>query len=349
MPTNNRVSPDRLRSFCRQVLQKLQMNPESASMVADSLVDANLRGIDTHGIARLPNYVARIRAGGIDPKAEVTVVSDKQSVVVMDGHQGAGQVAATLGMRTCVERTRTHGIASVAVRNSNHLGTLSYYARMALPEEMIGVAVSGAGPGLAPWGGAEPLLGSNPWSVAVPAGNHPPVVVDMANGVVIAGKIRAAAERGESIPLGWALDQNGRPTQDAKAAMAGSVFPFGGAKGAALTLMLELMASVLTGAEYSTGVGDLGELPRPQRVGHLFLAMRVDYFLPPDQFHSRVDDLLDRLVNSRVAEGHTDIRIPGARGERTSAERSTGGIAVPPQLQEQLDKLAADLGVEKIT
>jgi LDH2 family malate/lactate/ureidoglycolate dehydrogenase len=347
MNATGKVALSELRSFCEEALQRLGVSAGNAAVVADNLLDANLRGIDTHGIARLPNYAARIRSGGIDPKGEVTIVSDRPSVIVLDGNQGPGQVAAARGMRMAIERARERGIASAAVRNSNHLGTLSYFALMALPEEMIGFAVSGAGPGLAPWGGAEPLLGSNPWSVAIPAGKHPPIVVDMANGVVISGKIRAAADRGEPIPGGWALDSAGRPTTDAKAAVAGSVFPFGGAKGSALTLMLEVMASVLTGAAYSTGVGDLSELARPQRVGHLFMALRIDHYLPPDEFRSRADDLLDKLVSSRLAEGHSEIRIPGARGARMQEERTAEGIPIPAGVRDQLNKLAAELGMER--
>lgn len=342
------VSADRLRRFCAAALERVGVPQKDAGMVADNLVDADLRGIDTHGIVRLPNYIARVRAGGIAANAPVTVVSDSSSIVVLDAHDGFGQVAGTRAMRLAIDRAGEHGIAAVAVRNSNHLGTLAYYARMAVGHEMVGLAVSGAAPGIAPWGGAEPLLGSNPWSIAFPVRGHAPLVVDMANGVVIAGKIRAAAERGDPIPRGWALDRDGLPTEDARAAAAGSVFPFGGAKGAALTLALEVLASVLTGAAYSTQIPELSQTERPQRLGHFFLALRVDRFLPVEEFHDRLGDLLNCLEHSRVAAGRDRIRIPGVRGESAMAEHLAHGIPIPPRLLDQLARLADDLGIEHL-
>ena len=343
------VSPTQLHHFCCRVLERLGVPPQDARVVADHLVDADLRGVESHGVVRLLQYARRIREGGLSPVTRLTPVSDQGTVVVLDAHGGIGQVAGLQAMQLAIQRARAHGVGVVAVRESNHLGVMGYYARLAAAQEMVGFAISGAAASIAPWGGAEPLLGSNPWALGVPARRHPPLIIDMANTVVIAGKVREAAEKGEPIPPGWALGPDGLPTQDARQAMQGSLLAFGGVKGAALTLGWEVLASVLTGAAYSTDIPALTDMGRPQRLGHLFVALRIDAFLPLETFYARVDDLLDRLKASRAAVGQTAIRLPGERGEQLAASRRVDGIPLPEGLWARLDGLAAELGVEGLS
>jgi LDH2 family malate/lactate/ureidoglycolate dehydrogenase len=316
---------------------------QDAAIVATNLIDSDLRGIDTHGIVRLPGYVERIRAGGILTSAELTVVEDSGSIITLDAHGGFGQVAATRGMQLAVERARENGIAAAAVRDSNHVGALGFYSRMAVEDDSIGIAVSGGSAFIAPWGGTQALLSTNPWSMAFPADRNVPLVVDVSNAVALSGAVAAAADRGEQIPLGWALDADGSQTTDARA--VASLMPFGGPKGAALTLALEVLASGLTGATYAKDVPVYEEYDEPQRLGHLFVALRIQRFLPFGQFTRRLDELIDALHASPAASGHAEVLIPGERGAKNYTERSLSGIPIRPTLAAQLIGLAAELGI----
>lgn len=338
-----------LQAFCVRVLEALGASSSDARIVADSLVDADLRGLDDHGVpARLPNYVARLRAGGIVPDGSRRVVADAGAVIGFDAGDGFGQVAAREGMQVAMDRAQLHGIGIVGVHRSNHLGALSYWTRMATQAGTVGFAVSGAAARIAPWGGAEPLLGTNPWSVGFPtAGDAPPFVVDVSNGAVLSGELVRADEAGEQIPVGWALDQDGRPTRSPKSGMIGSMLPFGGAKGAALTLALEVLASVFTGAAFSRHVPDLNDLEQPQRLGHVFAALPVDAFVTADAFTSRLEELLGWIEHSKPAEGVGEVRIPGVRGERTRERRLAEGIPMSGRTA-ALWALAGDVGVRAL-
>ncbi len=339
------VSAADLRAYTERVLTALDVPAAHATIVADSLVDADLRGVDTHGVAaRLPNYVARVRNGGINPRANIDVVSDLGAISVLDADDAFGQIAAKQATDTAIARAADHGVGIVAVRKSNHIGVMGYWTRMMADAGMAGYGVSGAAPGIAPWGGTEKLLGSNPWSWAFPVANHSPVVVDISNGVVIYGKVRGAAQQGKPIPEGWALDPDGQPTTDAQAGVDGSLLPFGGAKGAALTLGLEILASILPGASYSKQVPELFEPEHPQRLGHFFMALKVDAFMPLDEFEKRTAEFIDWVESSKPATGVEQVRTPGQRGEQVFAERSRDGL--PMAGRAALDKVADDLGVE---
>jgi LDH2 family malate/lactate/ureidoglycolate dehydrogenase len=239
---------------------------------------------------------------------------------------------------------RQHGVGVVAVRGSNHLGALGYYTRLLADRGLVGLAVSGGGPRIAPWGGAEALLATNPWSFGFPAAGRTPIVVDVSNGVVLTGSVDEPASRGERIPFGWALDDRGRPTEDAAAGAAGSLLAFGGAKGTALSLALEMLVSVMTGAAYSRDVPSLADAARPQRLGHFFLTLEVGQFMPPADMYRRVSELLGWVEASRPVDGGPPVRVPGDRGEAVARERRVSGIPLDGR-RESLDRLAADLNV----
>ncbi|HET8614085.1 MAG TPA: Ldh family oxidoreductase, partial [Actinomycetales bacterium] len=248
--TSQQVPASALEAFCREVLLRVGAPSPAAEVVAESLVDADLRGLDSHGVvARLPAYVQRVQKGGIVADAVVTRVDAGDGPVgVLDGADGFGQVAADAASALAERFARDHGVGVVSVRRSNHLGALGYYARRTAERGLVAYAASGGGPRIAPWGGAEPLLATNPWSYGFPVTGRSPMVVDVSNGVVLTGAVDGPAARGESIPLGWALDAAGRPTEDASAGAAGSLLAFGGVKGTSLTLALEALVSCFTGA-----------------------------------------------------------------------------------------------------
>jgi LDH2 family malate/lactate/ureidoglycolate dehydrogenase len=343
------VTSDDLERFCVAALESVGASSGAAATVAAALVDADLRGLDSHGVvARLPGYVARCRSGGIVVDAQVERVQDDGGpVAVVDGHDGFGQVVAAAAVEVAQNLAREHGVGLVAARGSNHLGAVGYYTRLMAERGFVGFVVSGGGPRIAPWGGAEPLLATNPWSFAFPVADRAPLVVDVSNGAVLTGSVDDAAARGERIPLDWALDAQGRPTEVAAEGAAGSLLAFGGAKGTALTLALEMLASVVTGGAFSRQVPSIADPTRPQQLGHLFLALEVGRFMPPEEMRARAAQLVDWITGSRPVEGGPPVRAPGDRGAATASERSRAGVPLLGR-REPLDELAAELGIEQL-
>lgn len=345
------VSAGELHRFCVAALEAVGAPTTAAVAVAESLVDADLRGLDSHGVvARLPGYVARCRSGGIlvDAHPElVRVDGGPVAVAVVDGHDGFGQVVAASAVEVAGRLAGEHGLGLVAVRGSNHLGAVGYYSRLLAEQGLVSLVVTGGGPRIAPWGGAEPLLATNPWSFAFPVEGRHPLVVDVSNGVVLTGSVDDPAARNEKIPLGWALDARGVPTEDAAAGAAGSLLAFGGAKGTALTFALELLASVVTGAAFSKQVPSLADPTRPQRLGHVFLALDAGRILAPAEASARARQLVDWALESRPVEGGAPVRVPGDRGEATALLRTEDGVPLRGR-REPLDRLAAELTIEPL-
>jgi LDH2 family malate/lactate/ureidoglycolate dehydrogenase len=340
-----RTMPEDLRAFYDSCFRALGVPADEAAIVADCLLDADLNATDTHGIARLPIYADRIRNGGTIPGAPIEIIRDDGSTMLLDAGHGLGQVAATTAMRLAVERAKAHGVAAVAVRRSNHLGTLAYYSKMALQHDQIGFAVSGVAPTIAPWGAAQALLGSNPWSWAIPSRKYAPIVVDLANGVVTSDVTRAAADLGATIPEGVALDSEGRPTGDGKAALSGSILPMGGHKGYALTLVLEVLASVLPGAAYSYQVARFDAPGTPKSIGHFMLAIDIRRFSEVDVFLDRVDDLIEHLKGAYHGSHQPGARIPGESSYQSLVERSREGIPISEKNRRRALAIADSLGV----
>ena len=237
-----RLSADVLHEFATRCFQAAGMHAEDAALVADSLIAAELRGVTSHGLIRLPVYLQNLKDGLVDPTARPTLAADGPAVAVLDGHGAMGQVASKQGMGIAIERAAANGIGAVAVRNSNHFGAGAYWAMLALPHRMIGIAMTNGAVAMAPTGGVTPMLGNNPIAVASPAGGELPIVLDMAMTMVARGWIKLAALRDQPLPDGWALDAQGRPTNDPNAALDGSLLPVGGYKGYGLSVIVELLA-----------------------------------------------------------------------------------------------------------
>lgn len=301
-------------------------------------------GHPSHGMLRLPWYVRRLQTGVMSARSRPDVVRDGETVVVLDGRDGIGQVIAVQAMDLAVERALAHGIAAVGVRRSNHFGMAGYYSRRAVRAGCIGICISNASPAMAPWGGREKSVGNNPWSIAAPAGTHDAAVLDIANTVVARGKVVLAQARGESIPEGWALDANGEPTTDPQAALGGSIQPMAGHKGFAVAVMMDVLAGVLTGAEFGRGVHGPYQARDRSGAGHLFLAMDVARFSDPDAFADRMQSLVDQLHHApRSGDGH--ISYPG-EPECAAAERADReGIVLAAGTIDRLGELAAELAL----
>jgi LDH2 family malate/lactate/ureidoglycolate dehydrogenase len=302
------------------------MNEADAALLADSLVAADLRGVHSHGVLRVPEYVKKLTVDGVDPRGRPAVVRDVGACLVVDGGNSMGQIGAHFAMQRAIERAQETGIAAAAIRGSNHCGALAYYATMALDHDMIGWATTNALPTMAPWGGAERLLGINPLVVAIPAGQERPIVHDAAFAATAHGKVRVYQQKGLPLPEGWALDREGRPTTDPAAAIEGLLMPIGAFKGTALAMIMGIFASMLSGAAYGTELGSMEDGPRPGQDGHFVMAVKVGAFEDVDRFKARVDAAIRQLHAARRAPGVARIYAPGELEFETESTYRRDGI-----------------------
>ncbi|MCL4798847.1 MAG: Ldh family oxidoreductase [Burkholderiales bacterium] len=341
-----RYAPAELRAFCTQALARAGARPGDADLVADGLIAADLRGVHSHGALRIGIYVDRLRAGSIDPGAELEIVRDAGAVAVADAHAGLGIAMAARAMDLAIARARAHGIAAVGVRNGNHCGMLAQYALRATAAGQVGIAASNADAQVAPWGARAKFLGTNPLAVAVPAGDEPPIVLDMATSVVAHAKVKGAADRGESIPPDWAVDPSGNPTTDPAQALAGALLPFGGPKGSGISILIDLLAGILPGGRSGPEIVPLYQrLDEPQGVGHLFMALRIDAFCAPQAFAQRVDETVRRIRALPAAAGAARAYLPGELEHLRARESRTRGIPLPSDAVAEVERTAALVGL----
>lgn len=339
------VRADATRPFCQRVFEKAGLPPADAFLVADALVDADLRGVSTHGLVRFPIYVARLRQGLVNATPKMRVVRAKGATVVLDGDDGFGQVIGAEGMRRAVELAREHGVGLTAIRNGTHLGALAYIAAMAVPHRMIGITLTITNPVIAPWGGVLPKLGNNPLAVAVPAGDRPPVVFDMACSQVARGNLILAAKTKRAIPPTWALDVRGRPTDDPDAGLQGSLMPVGGHKGSGLALVVGILGGLLAGSPFGAGLGDIFDMTRPQRLGHLVMAVDIGACCPLPEFLRAMEAMIDDLKSTPRADGVEEIWMPGEMEMRRREERLRDGFPVSRVVLDEVRAVGAQLGV----
>jgi LDH2 family malate/lactate/ureidoglycolate dehydrogenase len=346
------VSPAALRAFVVSVFDRWGTPPAVAELAADLMVRTDLRGVDSHGVGMLPTYVRWHRRGFIVPAAEPKVVRDEGTTAVVDAHQAFGHYAATLGMELALAKARVHGVGLVTVRNSNHFGAAANYSMMALPHDMIGLSLTNSGPAVVPTYGRQAMLGTNPLSLAAPAGRERPFVLDMATSTVAIGKLSVALRWGRPIPEGWALDAEGRPTRDPQVAYEtrlltplGATPELGGHKGYGLAVMVDILAGVLAGAAFTDVLRRRDPGPTRPDIGHFLGAIDVGRFRPIDEFKADMDDLLRSLKTSPPAEGHERIYVAGEPEWECEARRRAEGIPLAPGLVTQLRQVAADVGV----
>lgn len=305
MTQSTRIAPDRLQDWSIRLLTAAGLPASEAEEVARHLLFADLRGIDTHGTSRLKIYLLRMAAGSLSPVAHISVLNESPVSALLDAGNSFGHIASRQATEMAIAKAKEHGMAMVGVRNSNHNGCMAYYTLLMAEAGLIGFAVTNSVANMPPWGGMEMFFGTNPISMAAPAGAEPPFVFDMATTQVARGKIINAAREGKPIPEGWALTKDGNPTTDSKAAMEGVMLPMAGPKGSALSYGVEILAGIMTGALTGPELPRMYEqLDQPQQVGHFFLALRPDLFTPMAQFHlSRVAERLHRARNHGVQAG----------------------------------------------
>jgi L-2-hydroxycarboxylate dehydrogenase (NAD+) len=346
------VRPDALRAFVRAVLDRWGTPPAVADLTADLMVRTDLRGVDSHGVGMLPTYLRWYRRGWIVPAAEPQIVRDDGATAVVDGQQAFGHHAATLAMELAIAKARVHGVGWVTCRNSNHYGAAANYSMMALGHDMIGLSLTNSAPAVVPTHGRQAMVGTNPISLAAPAGREPPFVLDMATSTVALGKLAVALRWGRSIPPGWALDGTGRPTTDPAVAYEtrlltplGATPDLGSHKGYGLAVMVDILAGVLAGAAFGDVLRRRDPSPARPDIGHFFGAIDIARFRPVAAFKADMDDLLRSLKDSPRAEGHDRIYVAGEPEWECEQHRRRHGIPLAPGLVRQLREVAAETGV----
>src|SRR5664279_3426065 len=335
------------KAFGQRLLVAHGLIEADAAIMAGCLVRADLRGVDTHGLQFLPQYLDRVRRGLVNSKPDLVVERVTPMVGSLDGQNGYGFVVASKAMTAAIDMAREFGVGVVSARNSTHFGMAASYTLQALEAGFISFVFTNASRAMPPWGGREAFLGTSPFAAAAPSGSELPFDLDMSPAVAARGKIRRAARRGEKIPIGYALDAKGRPTTDPNAALDGGVvLPIGGPKGSGISMLMDIMGGVISGAACAGDVGNqFLDYDRPQNVGHFFLAMKPDLFIPKDEYLKRMDTLVQRVHACSTAEGLDEILMPGEKEHRSEATRRRTGLPYHPKEVAALQKEAAKAGL----
>lgn len=338
---------DVLRGFTANIFEHFGLEAAAARIVADNLVHADLRGHGAHGVTRIPIYTERLARGIVNTAPSITVKRTSASVAVVDGDNGMGAVAGDRAIKEAIAIARENGVGIATVRHSNHNGPGSFYVTQASAQGLIGVSASNSPVSMAVWGSRGRALGTNPLSVAVPAGSIPAIVIDMSSSVVARGKIVEAAKRGETIPEGWALDTEGKPTTDSKAAEAGVVLPFAGAKGSAIAILVDILAGVVSGAAYSKLVNNLyADFENTQNNGQFTMAINPEAFMPREAFIDRIDNFITLMKATARADGVQEILMPGEPELRNELKHAKTGVPLPANVIDDIREVADAAGID---
>ena len=342
-----RISAAALTGFIAAAYRAVGIAAAAAGRAAELMAASDISGADGHGVFRLPQYIRRIKAGGLNTAPDIRVTRGGRATAVVDGDNGLGSLVVSRAVEEAIALARDNGVGWVGVRRGNHAGAAAVYAAMPLEHDMIGLyfAVGNANH-LPPWGGIDMLLSTNPVAIAVPALAEPPLVLDMATTVAAYGKVKVAAQQGKSMPEGWMIDRTGAPLIDPNRADDGFLLPIGGYKGAALALMFGLLAGTLNGAANGADVVDFNKDDvTPTNTGQAICVIDIKAFAEPLAFKRQVDAVIRQLHGSALLPGFERIRLPGEDRHHRIAERHAHGIPIPPELRAALDKLAAELRI----
>jgi len=334
-----RISAEDEVKIIKEILMAMEVPEESAAIVADVTLDADLKGFSSHGIGRFPQYVEGLRYGTIKRDDEIAVERETESTAIINGNHLFGHVVAYRAMEIAIEKAGSTGVGLVGVHDSNHFGVAGYYSDMAVMNDMIGVVIANTEPAVAPVGGKTPILGTNPVAIGIPSDKHY-VSVDMATSASARGKLLEAARKGESIPENVALDADGKPTTDPEMALKGSILPFGGHKGYALSFMIEILAGPLVGAAFGAGVKGTANPRKMCTKGDLMMAIDPSKMGDVDEFKSSVDAFIEEVKSSG------DVLIPGDIEAMNIKRRREEGIEIDEKLLESLTSIAKDLNLD---
>jgi LDH2 family malate/lactate/ureidoglycolate dehydrogenase len=348
MSTAAKIDPNRLLNFATAVYVATGLSQGDAHLCADTLVQADLWGHQSHGVMRLSWYAARLKAGVCDPKAKPQLVVDAGGLALIDGNDGMGQVLTARAAQEAIRRAKAHGIAAVGIRNSNHFGTALYFTLMAAREGCIAFLSTNASPAMAPWGGRKKIVGTNPWSWACPAGSHPPMVLDIANTGVARGKIYLARQKGQPIPEGWAINAAGAPTTDPAEAIDGIILPMAQHKGYAIALMMDMLSGVLTGSGFGAEIAGPYQAERRSRAGQLMIVLNIESMQPLAEFNTRMEALIAQIKAVPLAQGFSEVFYPGEIEARNDARNRREGLLLPEDTLTDLKKVAREYDLQKL-
>ena len=338
-----RVSLKDIDRVTRGCLVSIGVPDSSIDIFLDTIHYANRRGISTHGVGRLPLYVKKIKAGHFEADAPIETVTDFGAMAILDGNNGFGQIVAYKAMKTAISKAKEFGVSVVGVRNSNNFGTAGYYGNMATEAGMAAIIFANAAPAIAPTGGTKPIFGTNPMCYAFPGSEaQNPVILDMATTVVARGKIRLAAKNGEKIPLTWAVDADGNPTDDPKEALKGTLCPIAGHKGYGISAFIDLFAGLLTGSASTGGVKPLSDMTENSGNGHLFVVIDVSRFMTNDELAEKMSVFYKAV---KYCGEEDRVLLPGERGF-IQMKKNVDSVEIPDKQLQEINALAESLGVD---
>ena len=349
-----RIPADKLKNFVKDVFVNLGVDERGASVTADILVDADLKGIESHGVQRLKRYVDGLKNGVVNPRPNIKVEKSMPSAVLVDGDFGLGQIAAHFSMNLAIERAKKYGSCVVLVKNSNHFGIAGYYAEMAAKNDMIGLAMTNARPLVAPTGSVEKLLGTNPIAFASPYKENMCFLLDMATSIVTSGKMEVYRRKGKNLPAEWAINSDGEFVYTPEEALWGALLPLGGLyeitgghKGYGLGMMVEILSGILSGANFAWKVGNTRG-PERANVGHFFMAVNPEIFMPLEEFKNRMEELIEGTKKSKKHPEFKKIWFHGERSQLTRETRLRIGVPIYKKVYEEIKAIGRELGVGEL-
>jgi len=351
MTDSPRVKAAHLEAYIARAFEAVDVPSADAMVIAQLMTRADVNGSEGHGVFRLPQYIRRIKGGAVNVRPNIRIERQAAAMALVNGDNGMGHLVMRYATQIAIEKAKTAGVAWVGAKWSNHAGPASLYASMPLEHDMIGLYMAvGSANHLPPWGGIDMLLSTNPLAVGIPAGEEPPIVLDMATTVAAYGKVKTKAQRGESMPIGWMIDRQGRPLTDPKRANEGFLLPIGEYKGYGLALVIGLLSGTLNAAAMGRDVVDFNaDDTTPTNTGHAVVAISVEAFEDVVEFKRNVDTLVRELRNSRRLPGVERIWLPGEQSHYKRQERTKLGIPIPAALLSSLDALAGELKIPQLT
>jgi len=337
---NITLQPEELLDLAQAIFVAKGVPEPEANLVADSLVEANLRGHDSHGVIRIPKWATGLEAGAINPVARIETVRQTDASALLDANQALGPVAGIKASEMAIAKAVSVGIGIIVIRKASHIGMLGYYTEYMAKQGIIGLCMTNTESGVAPFGSAEKILGTNPLSISVPARDHP-MILDMSTSVVARGKIVVALESGEKIPLGWALNKDGDPTTDPREALEGVLLPLGGMKGSGLAIMVDVLTGALAGQAVGKDVRGTFDMQHAGTKGDMFVAIDPSAFIDPEEFLNTVESLKNQIKSAKKAKGINEILLPGEYEYLMRQKRYKEGIPINKELLNTLKGLKA--------
>jgi len=341
----HKIQWEQLRTYCQKIFINLGVPENEAFVVSDCLVDADLCGVESHGVSRMTIYTKRLETKVVSSVFKIAAEKDNPAGLTLNGCNSMGMLTGKYAMEKCIERARVNGTCFITVNNSNHYGMASYYVNMAAKAGMIGLSATNAPPNIAPWGSYKAYVGTNPLAISAPT-NGEPVLLDMAPSVVAMGKVILAAKLGKPIPEGWALTKEGKPTTDPELGKQGTVVPIGGPKGYGLSLFMDILCGILSGAQFGPHLGNMwNDFVNPQNVGHFFCAIDISRFTDLETFKKRLGQMIEEIKALPRNEGVAELFLPGEIENRRRAERKANGILMEDVVYEELRELGKKYNV----